>query len=69
MNHKQRREARYRAMGMVDKAGIAAMSPNNRSRRARGRMRAVLWAPSVVCGHAFAQAVVFTLHYPNERKK
>lgn len=69
MNHRQRREARYRAMGMDDKAEIAAMSSNNRSRRARGRMREALWAPSRVRGHALAQAVVFTLLYPNERKK
>ncbi len=56
-------------MGMDDKAEIAAMSSNNRSRRARGRMREALWAPSRVRGHALAQAVVFTLLYPNERKK
>ncbi|MFA5900274.1 MAG: hypothetical protein WC829_14310 [Hyphomicrobium sp.] len=45
MNHKQRRVAAYKARGMDAKAECAAVSSNNRSKRARGKMRqAVKWA-------------------------
>lgn len=45
MNHKQRRVAAYKKLGMKIKAECAAASSNNRSRRARGKARvAMKWA-------------------------
>jgi hypothetical protein len=49
MNHKQRREAKYRALGMAYKAEGARLSLNNRSKRSRGKMRKRIgWFPKTV---------------------
>lgn len=59
MNHKQRRIASYKKRGLKSKVFFAQSSMNNRSRRARGKMRVKIgWTWTGKPGEKFAKASI-----------
>jgi hypothetical protein len=59
MNHKQRRIAAYLKRGMTSKVEIARLAPNNRSKRARGKLRARYWSWRGPGKKPYAEAIKF----------